>query len=117
MIFLLTHECVVGVAEVESLVGVNPIMGHGQLLEIEIAQGVPGGLLKRVEADALIARVHVVIISRNLVTIESSIITVITRVLDGGEFGFLLNVHQTVLTELALLGGQLQRRVQRGNAI
>ena len=70
MILLLADERVVRVAEVEPLVRVHPVMRHRQLLEIVVAEHVPGCLLKGVESDALVAGVDVTVV-RHLVAVEN----------------------------------------------
>lgn len=70
MILLLADERVVRIAEVEPFVRVHPVMRHRQLLQIVVAEHVPGCLLKGVESDALVAGVDVAVVC-HLVAVEN----------------------------------------------
>lgn len=87
MVLLLTDKSVVRIAEVESFVGVHPVMRYRQLLEIMIAEGMPRGLLERVEPNALVTGVDVAAVG-DLVVVQHRAAAAAT-VLDSAQLGFL----------------------------
>lgn len=87
MILLLAHKRIVRIAKVESLVGVHPVMRHRQLLEIMIAKGMPGCLLKRMEPDALITGIDVIAVGDFVVVQHRA--TAAATVLHRTQFRFL----------------------------
>lgn len=96
MIFLLAHERVVRVAEIESLVRVYAVMRHWQLFQIVVAENVPGRLLKGVKPDALVACIDVAVVG-DLVAVEDCAAAAAT-VLHRSQFRFLW--HNNRLTTI-----------------
>lgn len=101
MIFLLAHERVVRVAEIESLVRVDAVMRHWQLFQIVVAENVPGCLLKGVKPDALVACIDVAVVG-DLVAVEDCAAAAAT-VLHRAQFRFLLDVNKPILAQFPLL--------------
>lgn len=77
MIFLLTHERVVRVAEIESFIRIHPIVGHWKFFQIMITENMPGCLLKGMKSDTLVTGVYVAII-RHFIAIENCTATTTT---------------------------------------
>lgn len=77
MIFLLTHERVVRVAEIESFIRIHPIMGHWKFFQIMITENMPGCLLKGMKSDTLVTSIYVAII-RHFIAIENCTATTAT---------------------------------------
>lgn len=87
MILLLTNKRVVRIAEIEPFVGVHPVVRHRQLLEIVIAERVPGRLLERMEPNALVTGVDVTAVG-DLVIVQHRAAAA-AAVLHGAQFRFL----------------------------
>lgn len=95
VIFLLTYKCVIGIAEIESLVCVHSIMRHRKFLQIMIAENVPGSLLKGVKSDALVTGVYVAIIGHFVAVNNCTAAT--ATMFYGTQFRFLLHMDKTIL--------------------